>query len=367
MTESASGSSPVLIEPLPKHRFDEAAFAAWMGEKLDKATGALVIRQFQGGMSNPTFLVTTSTGTRYVLRKKPPGELLPKAHAVDREYRILKALGPTPVPTPRVVAYCADPAIIGAEFFLMEFIEGRIISDSAMGPVEKADRSALAYSLVDTLADLHQIDWRTCGLEGYGRPEGYLARQTARWSGQYEASKSALPADFDYRDMDWLRDWLILNATVPEESAITHGDFRLGNTIIHPSEPRVIGVLDWELSTIGHPLSDLAYLCLPYRLSRDQPVAKDLVAEGWPTETQMLTRYAARTGRDGIHDWAIFLAFNCFRVAAITQGVAARAAQGTASSASADPVRDGTRARRMAQVGVEIAQGHDWRSVDGAL
>lgn len=336
-----------------------------MEENLGEAPEGLTIRQFQGGMSNPTFLVTTSTGTRYVLRKKPPGELLPKAHAVDREYRILKALGPTPVPTPRVVAYCADPAIIGAEFFLMEFVEGRVISDSAMGPVERAHRSVLAHSLVDTLADLHQLDWRACGLEDYGRPEGYLARQTSRWSGQYEASKSALPADFDYRDMDWLRDWLMMNAAVPEESAITHGDFRLGNTIVHPSEPRVIGVLDWELSTIGHPLSDLAYLCLPYRLSRDLPVARDLVAEGWPTEKQMLARYAARTGRDAIDDWAIFLAFNCFRVAAITQGVAARAAQGTASSASADPVRDGTRARRMAQVGVEIARRHDQGSADG--
>lgn len=358
MTGPTPTSAPLLIEPLPKHRFDEAAFAAWLQENLGEVPGSLTIRQFQGGMSNPTFLVTLSAGRRYVLRKKPPGVLLPKAHAVDREYRILKALGPTAVPTPQVAAYCADPGVIGAEFFLMEFVEGRIISDPTMGPIERADRPALAYSLVDTLADMHRLDWRACGLGDFGRPEGYLARQTARWSGQYEASKSALPADFDYSDMDWLRDWLTGNAAVPEESAITHGDFRLANTIVHPSEPRVVGVLDWELSTIGHPLSDLAYLCLPYRLPRD-PAAQDLVAAGWPTEQQVLARYAAHTGRDRIDNWAIFLAFNCFRIAAITQGVAARAAQGTVSSASADPVRDGARARRVARLGVEIARRNE--------
>lgn len=359
MTESTPSYAPVLIEPLPKHRFDEAAFAAWMQRNLHETTEGLTIRQFQGGMSNPTFLVTTSAGARYVLRKKPPGELLPKAHAVDREYRILKALEPTQVPTPQVVAYCAEPSVIGAEFFLMKFIEGRIISDLSMGPVERADRPALAFSLVDTLADLHRIDWRAYGLSDFGRPEGYLARQTARWSGQYEASKSALPANFDYSDMDWLRDWLMRHATVPEESTITHGDFRLGNTIVHPNEPRVAGVLDWELSTIGHPLSDLAYLCLPYRFSHNLPLARDLVAEGWPTEQQMLARYMARTGREGIDGWPIFLAFSCFRIAAITQGVAARAAQGTASSASANAERDGARAQHVAQLGVEIARCHD--------
>lgn len=367
MTEPTSSSSPVLIEPLPRHRFNEAALAEWWAKSLDETVEGLNIRQFQGGMSNPTFLVTSSSGKRFVLRKKPPGELLDKAHAVDREYRILKALGPTPVPTPQVAAYCADPGVIGTEFFLMEFIEGRIISDSAMGPIERADRPLLAYSLVDTLADLHRIDWRACGLEDYGRPAGYLARQIVRWSSQYEASKSALPADFDYSDMDWLREWLMRNVGVPEESAITHGDFRVGNTVVHPAEPRVVGVLDWELSTIGHPLSDLAYLCMPYRFSRDVVAAKSLESEGWPTEQQMVDRYVARTGRKEIRGWEIFLAFNFFRVAAITQGVAARAAQGTASSASADPVRDGARARRTAQIGAEIARRHDCGGVDRAI
>lgn len=367
MTSSTSRSEPALIEPLPKHRFDEAAFGRWMSGELGEPTAGMEIRQFQGGMSNPTFLVSTSAGRRYVLRKKPPGKLLPKAHAVDREYRIMKALGPTTVPTPHVVAYCADPEIIGAEFFLMEFLEGRIIPDPAMGPIPRAERPALACSLLDTLADLHQVDWRACGLEGYGRPEGYLARQTTRWSGQYEASKSALPSDFDYSDMDWLRDWLLSNAAVPEESAITHGDFRLGNTIVHPTEPRIVGVLDWELSTIGHPLSDLAYLCLPYRLPLDLPGTKDPTAEGLPAEREMLRRYAERTGRNRIANWAIFLAFNCFRYAAIVQGVAARAAQGTASSASADPERDGARARRVAQRGAEIARQHDAGIEDGLV
>lgn len=360
MTDATRNTSPVLIEPLPRHRFNEAAFAKWWAETFGEEVGQLGIRQFQGGMSNPTFLVSSTSGKRYVLRKKPPGKLLIKAHAVDREYRVLRALGPTSVPTPKVIAYCDNPGVIGAEFFLMEYIEGRVVSDSAMGPIERTDRSHLVYSLVDTLADLHQVDWRACGLEGFGRPEGYLARQTTRWSGQYEASKSALPADFDYSDMDWLREWLMRHVDMEEESAITHGDYRVGNTVVHPTEPRVIGVLDWELSTIGHPLSDLAYFCLPYRYTRDAPVPKDLVAEGWPTEQQVIERYMARTGRTEIRGWKIFLAFNFYRVAAITQGVAARAAQGTASSASADPVKDGARARRMGQIGAEIARSHDW-------
>jgi len=356
---AAQPSDIMLIEPLAKHRFDEAALSAWMAHALDEPEKPIKLLQFQGGMSNPTFLVRLADGRRFVLRKKPPGDLLPKAHAVDREYRIMHALGPTAVPTPQMVAYCDDPSVIGVEFFLMEFVEGRIISDPAMAPVARDDRRDVAFSLVDTLAELHKIDWQACGLQDYGRPEGYLARQTSRWSGQYEASKSALPADFDYKGMDWLRDWLLANSAVQEESAITHGDFRVGNTILHPEKPKVVAVLDWELSTIGHPLSDLAYLCLPYRLTGALPGAPDLPASGLPQEAQMLARYVERTGRKDIPDWPVFLAFNCFRYAAIVQGVAARAAQGTASSASADPVRDGARARMVAERGAEIARAYE--------
>ena len=292
------------------------------------------------------------------MRKKPPGKILPKAHAVDREFRIMQALTDTPVPTPRMVAYCDDTTVIGAEFFVMEFVDGRIIPPPSMTPVPREERPALAHSLVDTLAQLHAVDWRAVGLEGFGRPENYLARQTSRWAGQYEASKEALPADFDYSQMDWLRDWLMDHSQVQDESAIVHGDYRLGNTIIHPDRPEVIAILDWELCTIGHPIADLAYLCLHYRLPADLPGVVNLEEAGLPSEQAMLERYCQRTGRAGIPEWPVFLAFACFRSAAIIQGVAARAAQGNVSSASVDPVGEGARARRVAETGAAIARAY---------
>lgn len=356
MDSPAASSAPVIVDPLPAHRIDPTRLSAWLRDTVPQAAEGLTVHQFQGGMSNPTYLLTTASGARYILRKKPPGKLLPKAHAVDREHRVMQALADTQVPVPRMVAYCDNPDVIGAEFFVMEYIEGRIIPSPAMGAIPRAERPALAHSLIDTLALLHRVDWQATGLETFGRPEGYLARQTARWSSQYEASKAALSADFDYSQMDWLRDWLMENAHVANESAIAHGDYRLGNTVIHPTEPRVISVLDWELSTIGHPIADLAYLCLPYRLPRDLPGVFDLVEAGLPSEEQMLARYCDQTGRAGIPEWPVFLAFACFRSAAIIQGVAARAAQGNVSSAT-DPVKDGARAQRVAQVGAEIARG----------
>lgn len=352
-------AAPVTVEPLAAHRIDVAALSSWLGKVAPQAAEGLSVRQFQGGMSNPTYLLTTASGERFVLRKKPPGKLLPRAHAVDREHRVMQALADTPVPAPRMVAYCDDPAVIGAEFFVMEHVEGRIIPSPGMGPVPREERPVLAWSLIDTLALLHRVDWRGVGLGDFGRPEGYLARQTARWTAQYEAAKQDLPADFDYSQMDWLRDWLTERVAVADESAIAHGDYRLGNTVVHPAEPRIVAVLDWELATIGHPLADLAYLCLPYRLPLDIPGTVDLIAQGLPTEEAILDRYCERVGRDGIPDWPVFLAFACFRNAAITQGVAARAALGNVSSAGTDPVAYGFRARRIAETGVGIARAMD--------
>ena len=357
----ADAAAPVTIEPRGVHRVDVPALAAWLREALPEAAEGLALRQFQGGMSNPTYLLESASGRRYVLRKKPPGKLLARAHAVDREYRVMRALATTPVPAPRMLAYCDDPAVIGAEFFVMEHVDGRIIPSPGMGPVPRSERPALAFSLIDTLAALHCVDWRGAGLEDFGRPAGYLARQTARWASQYEAAKKDLPADFDYTSMDWLRDWLAERVDVADESAIAHGDYRLGNTIVHPTEPRIVAVLDWELATIGHPLADLAYLCLPYRLPSDMSGAVDLVAQGLPAEEQILDRYCERTGRDGIPDWPVFLAFACFRNAAISQGVAARAAQGNVSTTSADPASMGARARQIANAGVAIARSTDRR------
>jgi aminoglycoside phosphotransferase (APT) family kinase protein len=245
---------------------------------------------------------------------------------------------------------------------VMEHVEGRIIPSAGMGPVPRSERPDLAFSLIDTLAALHSVDWRGVGLADFGRPEGYLARQTARWASQYEAAKKDLPEDFDYSAMDWLRDWLAERVNVADENAIAHGDYRLGNTIVHPREPRIVAVLDWELATIGHPLADLAYLCLPYHLPPDMPGAVDLVAHGLPGEEAILRRYCEKTGRDGIPDWPVFLAFACFRNAAIAQGVAARAAQGNVSTTSADPESMGARARQIASAGVAIARSMDRKS-----
>lgn len=353
-------SAPVVIDPLPNHRFDEAALALWLQPVLQDPTQGMKIQQFQGGMSNPTFLLTLCSGARLILRKKPPGPLLPKAHAVDREFRVMQALGPTSVPVPDMLAFCDDENIIGAEFFVMEYVPGRIVAPPSMGPIARADRPALAYSLIDTLADLHLVDWQAVGLTGFGRPEGYMARQTARWSAQYEAAKPALPADFDYTHMDWLRDWLMERAgDIAERSTIAHGDYRMGNTVVHPTEPRIAAVLDWELSTIGHPFADLAYLLLHYRLPLDLPDVQDMAAAGLPGEAQMLDRYCDRVGCNGIPDWPLFLAFACFRSAAIGQGVAARAMQGNVSTASADAALTGWRAQKVAECGAEIARKMD--------
>jgi aminoglycoside phosphotransferase (APT) family kinase protein len=313
-------------------------------------------------MSNPTYQLSVPGGARYVLRKKPPGKLLPKAHQIDREYRVMDALRDTGVPVPEMIAMCKDVNVIGAEFFVMEHVEGRIVTHPAMPTVTRDDRRALWISLTDTLAALHSVDPGTVGLETFGRPDGYLARQTAIWTRQYEASKDPLPADFDYTEFDWLRDWLTDHAEYADETGIVHGDFRPGNCITHPTEPRVVAVLDWELATIGHPLGDLGYFCQPFR-QKGGFAAKtglgdmNLSAEGLPSEAEILDRYAERTGRDGIQSWPVFLAFSFFRSAAIIQGVAARAAMGNVSTTSTDPLETLVRAGEMARIGAAIAKG----------
>lgn len=351
----------MLIEPQGAHILNCGALAAWLQQHLPEARHGLSARQFQGGMSNPTYQVSLNNGTRYVLRKKPPGKLLPKAHQIDREYTVMHALRDSGVPVPRMIAICDDPAVIGAEFFVMEHVEGRVIPHPAMASVDRDDRKALWMSLTDTLAALHSVDPLKVGLERFGRPDGYLARQTAIWTRQYEASKEPLPADFDYTTFDWLRDWLTDQAEYADETSIVHGDFRPGNCITHPTEPRVIAVLDWELATIGHPLGDLGYFCQPFRMqsghaARTGMGERDLASEGLPSEQEILQRYAERTGRDAIQAWPVFLAFSFFRSAAIIQGVAARAALGNVSTTSTDPLETLARAGEMANIGVKIAQ-----------
>ncbi len=314
-----------------RHRFDAAALEAWLSRHLPDFAGPLAIRQFEGGQSNPTFLLQAGAG-EYVLRKKPPGKLLPSAHAIDREFRILRALAGSGVPVPCARVYCDDETVIGTPFYVMDYQPGRIFTDPLLPGVEPTERAAIYDAMNDALARLHRVDWAAAGLSDFGRTENFVQRQVARWAGQYEATRTAdLPA------MDQLRDWVLENVPAGDDVTIVHGDFRIGNLIFDAAAPRVVAVLDWELSTLGHPLSDLAFNCMTYHLPAGDPVAAgfvgaDIGALGIPSEAGYLQAYARRTGRDPARNWRFFMAFSLFRTAAIQQGVHARAVQGNASS-----------------------------------
>lgn len=363
-----TSDAPELVAPLEAHRIDTARLAGWLSNHVPAAARGLQVQQFQGGMSNPTYLIEVADGQRFVIRKKPPGKLLPKAHQIDREHRVMDALAGSGVPVPQMIALCEDPNVIGADFFVMEFVDGRIIKPPTLDTLAVGDRRALYFDLIDVMAALHSVDHVAVGLERFGRPDGYLARQTARWADQYARAKPALPDTFDYSNFDWLRDWVLERAGDYEATSIVHGDFRPGNTITHATDPKCLAVLDWELATIGHPLSDLAYFCLPYRQPYEELggfVGIDREGMGLPAEEELLARYAEETGRDGIEDWPVYMAFSFFRIAAIVQGVAARAALGNVSSASANAERDMGRATLMASIGAGIARDFDEAKKEG--
>ncbi|HYC05546.1 MAG TPA: phosphotransferase [Azospirillaceae bacterium] len=343
-----------LIEVLPQHRFDEAALWSYLEAHLEGFQGPATIRQFQGGQSNPTFLVEAGD-RKYVLRKKPPGKLLPSAHMVEREYQAMRALagGRAPVPTARLL--CEDAAVIGTPFYVMDYLEGRVLTDTSLPDMEPAQRAAIYDTMNATLADLHRVDWKAVGLEGFGKPEQYVARQVERWGKQYVAAKTG-----DIPAMDALLDWLPRHIPAGDETTIAHGDYRLGNLMLHPAEPKVIAILDWELATLGHPLGDLAYNCMSYRIPHQMKdfgglAGLDLKALGIPTEEEYVAAYCRRTGRQGIPDWNFFLAFAFFRIASICQGVYARALQGNASDRRAHAY--GEVAKATAEVGWGIARG----------
>lgn len=324
------GTGPVA----ERHRFDEAALATWLRGIDDAFEGALSVRQFAGGQSNPTFLLTAPSG-EYVLRKQPPGKLLPSAHAVDREYRILRALAGSGVPVPRTRAFCTDANVIGTPFYLMDYQPGRIFADPLLPGVSASERHSMYDSMNEALARLHCVDWRALGLGDYGRPEQFVARQLARWTRQYDATRTD-----DVPAMHELRSWLEAHLPSDDAAGIVHGDFRIGNLIFDERRPVVVAVLDWELSTIGHPYSDLAFNCMTYHLPAGHPVAAgfvgmDIAALGIPSEADYVAAYAARTGRDPSAHWRFFMAFSLYRTAAIQQGVYARSCQGNAASATA--------------------------------
>ena len=339
----------VLVPVLANHRFDEAALARYLEGRLPGVDRSTVVRQFQGGQSNPTYHLHTSAGD-YVLRRKPAGPTLPSAHAVDREYRILAALAGTGVPVPRVRLLCDDPSVIGTIFFVMDHVEGRVYPDRAIPGVDPDHRRAVYRDMARTLAHLHSLDPAAIGLADYGRTGGYVPRQLARWTQQYQAARlDPEPA------MDDLIAWLQAHPQVTDETTIAHGDYRLGNLLLHPTEPRVVAVLDWELSTLGHSLADLAYCALPWYLPPELQGIAGLDTPGLPSQADFLADYCRDAGRAELPDFAFFVAFSLFRWAAIIAGVYRRALDGTAADANA--VAAGAKFTALARAGRAVAYG----------
>lgn len=314
-------------------RFDEASLARWMAAHVEGFAGPLQVLQFKGGQSNPTYRLNTPARS-YVLRRKPGGALAPGAHAIDREARVMSALGRQGYPVARVHGLCTDEAVIGSWFYVMELVEGRIFWDATFPQVSAAERPAYFGAMNRALADLHRFDPVAIGLGDYGRHGNYFERQIARWSRTYLADTDA------GRDsgMDRLIEWLPGAIPAGDETAIVHGDFRCDNLIFHPAEPRVLAVLDWELSTLGHPLADFAYHALMYRVPPDIVAGLgdvDPRSLNIPTEEEYVAAYCANTGRSGIPDYDFYVAFNLFRLAAIFHGIKGRHIRGSASSENA--------------------------------
>ena len=337
----------------PVQDFDADPLADYLRGHVEGLKAPLRVERFSGGQSNPTYLLTDARGQRYVLRKKPPGALLPSAHAVDREYRVMKALAATDVPVAQMVCYCDEPQVIGTPFYVMEFVQGRIFWDPALPELAPAERSALYDEMNRVVAALHRVDPQAVGLGDYGRPGNFFARQIKRWTGQYQASATEpLPA------MDALIDWLPAHIPADDRTALFHGDLRLDNMIFHPSEPRLLAVLDWELSTLGHPLADLAYHALPWRLTAAQfrgMAQHDPLPAGLPSEREYLRRYAQRTGQAiDPADYGFCVAYSMFRLAAILQGIWKRSLDGTAASAQARET--GAKARGIAEAAWQQVQ-----------
>jgi aminoglycoside phosphotransferase (APT) family kinase protein len=334
-------------QELPIERLD-----VWLSTNVAGFRGPVSAERFAGGQSNPTYKLTAASGN-YVLRRKPPGPLLPSAHAVEREFRVMRALAETAVPVPRVYALCEDDAVIGSAFYVMEHLDGRIFWDQRLPEIANAaERAAMFDSMNRVIADLHKVDYAAVGLGEFGRPGNYMGRQIARWSRQYRASETESIAAMDHL-IEWLPEHL------PPESppAIVHGDYRMDNLIFHKSEPRVIGVLDWELSTIGDPLADFAYHVLTWRVTPELfrgLAGVDFAALGIPGEADYVAAYCRRTGRAAIAGWEFYLVYSLFRIAAILQGIAKRAIDGTA--ASADAAEQGKLARPLAEQAWQLAQ-----------
>ncbi|KVK75916.1 aminoglycoside phosphotransferase [Burkholderia cepacia] len=329
--------------------FDPVVLADYLQTCMPEVRGPMDLQRIGGGQSNPTFFVTFEKGPRLVLRKQPPGELLKSAHAVDREFRILRALRKTDVPVPNALLYCEDREIIGTPFYVMERLDGRVMSNYAMPEIDPGQRRSYLFALAETLAQLHAVDWASVGLADYGKPGNFFARQIDRWTRQWQASKTQ-----DNPDIERLIEWLPNHIPPGDETTIAHGDFRLGNVMFHPTEPRVIAVLDWELSTLGHPLADAAYSSLPWLTEPDVfegIKGLDLQALHLPAQHEYLAAYLAASGR-GDDVLPFHHAFSLFRFAVILEGITARAKAGNA--VGDDAVAVGRLSSRFARYAAEL-------------
>ncbi len=346
----------------PSQSMDAQALAAWLAREIDGFAGPLTIEQFKGGQSNPTYKLITP-GATYVMRAKPApvAKLLPSAHAIEREFTVMRALAGTDVPVPRMLALCEDESIVGRAFYVMEFMQGRVLWDQTLPGASTAERTAIYEEMNRVIAALHRVDFRALGLAGYGKPGNYFERQIGRWSKQYQATITG-PNEAMDRLIEWLPAHIPESARDEREVAIVHGDYRLDNLVFHPTEPRVLAVLDWELSTLGHPLADFSYHCMSWHIRKSGAArglgGVDLAPLGIPSELDYVRRYCERTGRGDaatvMKDWNFYLAYNLFRICAILQGIAKRVEDGTASSQQAREA--GAGAKPMAELGWSFAQ-----------
>jgi aminoglycoside phosphotransferase (APT) family kinase protein len=334
--------------------FDIDALAAYLRERLPGFRGPLTVEQFKGGQSNPTYKLTAD-GRAYVLRRKPPGKLLPSAHAVEREYRVISALAHTDVPVPQTYCLCEDAAVIGTPFYVMDFVDGRVLWDPALPGMTSSERHAIFDDMNRAIAALHNVDYVAAGLGDFGKAGNYFARQIDRWSRQYKASETE-----PIEAMDRLIAWLPKHIPTDERTCIVHGDYRLDNLVFHPNHAHVCAVLDWELSTLGHPMADFSYHLMTWRLGGDEfrgLRGTDLTALGIPKEDEYVELYLQRTHatqQPTASEWSFYFAYNLFRLAAILQGIMGRAVAGNAASARA--LDAGRRARPIAELG--------WKEVD---
>jgi aminoglycoside phosphotransferase (APT) family kinase protein len=350
--EHFAGTMPVSS----RQQFDISALDAWLAANVAGYSGPLTVEQFKGGQSNPTFKLITP-GRHYVMRSKPApvAKLLPSAHAIEREYQVISALAKADMPVAKTYALCGDESVIGRAFFIMEMVEGRVLWNPALPGMTRAQRGAIFDEMNRVIARLHLVDYAAIGLADYGKAGNYFERQIGRWTKQYRASETE-----KIEAMDKLIDWLPQHIPPGEETSIVHGDYRLDNLIFHPTEPKVLAILDWELSTLGHPLADFAYHCMAWHVGPNEfrgIAGLDLIDLGIPSFDEYVAKYCERTGRTHIDNFDYYLAYNLFRMAGILQGIMKRVVDGTAASAQAEAM--GRAARPLAELG--------WKAVERLL